>query len=733
MYTTRLSRKLKENTKAEIESSEYIQALDEILACNIDVPLETLEKIVIRSIQDHSESRTYFQKICEENPLKILNILKGCNCTVSSVVVDCFSENENTLPLLKGVQQLIKDENNNNVKFIVPLAFQLLGKFNYDFHDVEFLITELPLRMENSDVKLFTLLIFTLLDKKYKERFESKFIDFIDSLIIEVESGLGNHLLLIIVDILTELYSSLTILCSRVFLGAELQQLLRANVAFNDDLAFKCLLLLSAGCIDETVRSFISENFVELLVKSYQTEKLRILSALVLVKTWSFSNLKNITIKDLTTLFINTLESDVDSDMNRDYSIEGLTYLSLKPSVRKLIRSSNDVCMKLVNFVKDASLQGSRKYGVLAILDNLSSFEVEQSPEKESIRNLRAYSDLKNPKNETEDNKEKKEDILEFNRDYILDLEVIGVLKNQFDLTQNCYKEIIRLIFNVVQDKDSISECVKQGGTVVLLDFLINSKKQNSSHILGCRTLAQILIYTNPQLIFNKYSPLTAIEFLFELIPDDEVPILEFSQEVTNKDSYEALLALTNLASMDDSDSICKCIALNPKYWSKIEACMLDNTIQIQRSVLELLSNLMAHPLHIAAKFFNFDNPKSVKNFNILLRLLELYDIQSQRAVAAIFANIAGSIPFISLELSRQTKLIETAIHVFNEQMSDGDLRQRLLYFFDSITDNIQEQEKKLLLQSKTLSSSLEKLSAYIENEKMMEYQLLKSLRSKGF
>lgn len=174
-----------------------------------------------------------------------------------------------------------------------------------------------------------------------------------------------------------------------------------------------------------------------------------------------------------------------------------------------------------------------------------------------------------------------------------------------------------------------------------------------------------------------------------------------------------ALLALTNLASSETSDGeeVCKRIVSTDDYWSTIENLMLDENVPLQRSTLELISNMMSHPLTIAAKFFNLENPQSLKNFNILVKLLQLSDIESQRAVAAIFANIATTIPLIAKELLTKKELIENAIQVFADQIDDIELRQRLLMLFyglfEMIPDNSPNEVYPLLQENQQLKKAL--------------------------
>ena len=120
---------------------------------------------------------------------------------------------------------------------------------------------------------------------------------------------------------------------------------------------------------------------------------------------------------------------------------------------------------------------------------------------------------------------------------------------------------------------------------------------------------------------------------------------------------------------------------------------------------------MMSHPLTIAAKFFNLENPQSLRNFNILVKLLQLSDVESQRAVAAIFANIATTIPLIAKELLTKKELIENAIQVFADQIDDIELRQRLLMLFfglfEVIPDNGTNEVYPLLQENQKLKDAL--------------------------
>lgn len=307
---------------------------------------------------------------------------------------------------------------------------------------------------------------------------------------------------------------------------------------------------------------------MEILEKSLKLEEFKLQSALVLVKTWSFTKLKDITVDELSELFIKEIQNSANDD-NEDLAIEGLAYLSLKVSVKNRIRSNGDICLRLADAAKSSTKNTSIKFGTLVILANLSTSPNDVSQEQTSMHNLKMYAEMKNPGDEKEQEKEDEADVVAFNRDYILDLELISSLKVQFkNLSQGNRSQIIRIIYNLTKEVDCISECIKQGATAILVEFLVNSLSTDPFKLLASRSLAKILVNTDPKLIFNKFSHLNAIPFLFDLIPSSDVSDLD--GPITTRDTYEALLALTNLATIDDSDDLCKIIAQTPRYWDKL-------------------------------------------------------------------------------------------------------------------------------------------------------------------
>ena len=695
---------------------------------------QKIEEILTRSYQDHSESRVHLSKLIQNDIPFALNLFEILSRSSIHVFVGCFSNKDATIALLNELQIRIHYGEDTHVTYLLSIVLQLLNKFKYNFKEVRFLVKELILRISEDEVKSMMLIIFAELQSSFQKDFDKAVVDFISSLIVEAEIDVGNDPLSIIVKTLSELYPSLTTLCSEIFLTNGLSKLFKKRVFEEQDLQFtkELLRLLSSACIDETMRTYITENYLQLLERSLNVEDVQIYSALVLVKTWSFTKLTCINLKQLSEIFINAISRRIMPKIENvnesavkleevpkvEISVEALAYLSLKASVKIMIRSNESFTEILLTMIKSQKMTHCL-YGLLVIMANLSTLPEESNGSSQSINDLKNYADLKGPgADKVGAEKESKEDILLFNEKYILRTELISFLKREMhNLSPNCKQQVVRVIYNITRSKNFIPQCISQGGTTIILEYLANKQDIGEPiRILGCRALTRMLIFTNPGLIFKKYSALNAIPFLFELLPRstpvDDNP-LHNDEQIKLTDNYEALLALTNLASSETSDGeeVCKHIVSTKVYWSTIENLMLDENVPLQRSTLELISNMMSHPLTIAAKFFNLENPQSLRNFNILVKLLQLSDVESQRAVAAIFANIATTIPLIAKELLTKKELIENAIQVFADQIDDIELRQRLLMLFfglfEVIPDNGTNEVYPLLQENQKLKDAL--------------------------
>ncbi|KAM3162434.1 UNC45-central domain-containing protein [Lachancea thermotolerans] len=693
MDVQKLAKRLNESCKVQIDAEDYIRGIDLIFE---DSPEEKLEQgqILVRAFQDHSKSRQYLIEKVHIDVKKSLRVFQECDSGAISVLVDCFGNQTDSDTLVLEIKRGLQDKR-LNVVFLFTVMVQLLSKYHYNFVSLKFVIKEIILRCCEAEIRPLMLVIFAQLDKGYKGEFEKYLLDIIGSLLIEADAEATDGSLLIVVELLTQLYPASTALCTSVFLGEEFQEVSKRKLFKSDEtLAFNLLTLLSVACVDETVRCYIADNYIDALGEGVKTEKFKAHSALVLIKTWSFSKLKGMTVESLGRILIDALGK---SEQHSEIAVEGLAYLTLKPSVKAMFLRDNDALLDLVSMLKSSQVAPIVSYGILVVVGNLSSKLEDLNSAEHSAHGLRAYADMKRLDQEEAEGADaalSNEDIATFNRDIVIELNVLGISKAKLSSQSSGFRlQLVRIIHNLVSSKELVAESVKQGSVTILLDALSSATTPENFKKLALRSLARTLVMINPELVFLRYSALNVLPFLFDLIPDPEAP--SAGVETTPRDSYEALLALTNLATLQEK-SVCEKIISTPPYWIKIENLMLDTAVEIQRSTLELLCNLMAGSLHLAAKFFNFENPRSVRNFNILAKLLNLEDLRSQLAVSAIFANVASSVPFIAQELASKKELLDNATEVLQKQCNETELRHRLIIFFDALASSSAEVRRSL-------------------------------------
>ncbi|KAG0668187.1 hypothetical protein C6P45_004934 [Maudiozyma exigua] len=718
-----LCKKFDKDLKAVIPAQDYNSAVDRLfLDAKAKKPVSEedqakIEQIIQRAYQDHSETRDYLKNKIREDNETTLDLFKNLSGYTFKSVLGTYEERKDIEPLFKLIQSRLENtpkENTDLIFYITAIPLVLEYK-QFEFKEVEPLFKSLCLLIaKDHDITYRALSTLVSISTTFSTEFPDAFYKTLEQLVVEAEISGDRDLILQILIILSTLYTTFASTCSFIPLSEKFSKLIIERVSKVDDEEFviTVLELLSIACVDETVRVFITENFLPLLERSMSNEKFQLYSSLVLIKTWSFTKLKTVEIGDLTqTLLEVFLDDSQGPNKKLDMAIEGLAYLSLRTTVKMILRHSDGFISNTLKIVTKG-FHKENIYGVLIMLANVTSQIRDNNKVNKSIKDMSEYAEMRHPTIGKDPKEEVHDDpvaISKFNTKLLNETEVLSNINSRSDnYSPGTCKQLVRIIYNLTREKENLPKIVEQGSGPVLVRFLESSKPKNVQksdidldtdyiRLLAIRSLTKILVYTNPNIIFNRYSCVSTVPFLFELLPvvdttdlgSDNNIFMRENEHITAIDQVEALLSLTNIASISGSEGeeICKTIVTQDKYWSAIENLILDSNEVIQRSSLELISNLMSYPIYLASKIFNFENPQSLRNFNILVKLLMLDDIKSQRAVVAIFANISCSIPFIASELLKKDEFIQNSMKLFITQMDDIPLRQRLLMLFYSIFD----------------------------------------------
>ncbi|KAG0651582.1 Ring assembly 3 [Hyphodiscus hymeniophilus] len=369
------------------------------------------------------------------------------------------------------------------------------------------------------------------------------------------------------------------------------------------------------------------------------SENVRNLAAVVLAKIQAVPSAPNAgseervqpattSIEDLSDMF----KKMMSTNTSQQSSIEGLAYASLQPNVKDRLASDMPFLKKLIKALGDAPAKSPLTYGALSILVNLTTYLPALSEEQQRLTQLKAYanaskSPLKpDPLNDDEHVAKRCESVFEAGTIPIL------VTHSQHGSTASLTL-VVSIVFSLAKASKIRGHMAQQGAVKLLLHaYSIFPSEHLPARRTTAHALARILISTNPTLVFGGSTPLpltSAIRPLLFLLADD--PAVEHRDLLP---VFESLLALTNLASTDDT-------ARNPIVrlaFPQIEELLLSNNKMVTRATVELICNLMQAPTCVS-KFADGSKPASHR-MHILLALADAEDTETRRAAGGALASL---------------------------------------------------------------------------------------------
>uniref|UniRef100_T1KZA5 UNC-45/Cro1/She4 central domain-containing protein n=1 Tax=Tetranychus urticae TaxID=32264 RepID=T1KZA5_TETUR len=156
-------------------------------------------------------------------------------------------------------------------------------------------------------------------------------------------------------------------------------------------------------------------------------------------------------------------------------------------------------------------------------------------------------------------------------------------------------REMISRIFNAIcEQPDLRGKVVQQGGVKALLSLFTSSNTERGK-IIAAQALARIGISMDPRVSFPGQRTIEVIRPLMRLL-DVECSALE---------NFEALMALTNLAQIDQSTQ--RSIMKNAGF-SKIEHYIYDDHPMLKRASTQCVTNMITNP--DVVKIFEEDNDR---------------------------------------------------------------------------------------------------------------------------
>ena len=372
-----------------------------------------------------------------------------------------------------------------------------------------------------------------------------------------------------------------------------------------------------------------------------------------------------------------------NEDHSRQHSIEGLAYASLQPQIKETIVDNQDLLKRLVKVLSESKPRSSTTYGALSIFSNLTRYQPRLSEEQKKMNQLKAYANAAgqlsgpDPRNDDEHVARRCK--------IVFDAGITPVLvTHSKHSSPGSLGLIVSIIYALSVTKEFRGQLAQQGVVNLLLSAWMSlPEADDASRRMAAQALARILISTNPALVFggNRSNALqAAIRPLVSILPPD--PAAEVRDLLP---TFESLMALTNLASLPDSDA-----AIIGAAWAQIEEQLLSPNALVSKAAVELVCNLMQSPEGIA--LYHGDGPQAKNRLHILLALADAEDEGTRSAAGGALASLTqfDSVVRSILQRDRGIKVILGMCIDKNE-----DLRHRGVYSILNIASGMGELKKE--------------------------------------
>jgi hypothetical protein len=334
-------------------------------------------------------------------------------------------------------------------------------------------------------------------------------------------------------------------------------------------------------------------------------------------------------IEDLSKRFTKML---VDDPEHVSSSVEGLAYATIQSKVKEELAKDKESLKRLVKALETAPPKSPLTYGALSIFVNLTRYQPVETEEQKRLKELKAYANAAgklqpDPLNDDAHVAERCKRVFE-----------AGITPVLVTHSKNGSIASLSLIISIISSLSttpSLRGHLAQQGAVRLLIAAwtaLPEKEEALARRTAAQALARILISTNPALVFRQTPQNSAIRPLASIIAPD--PTAETRDLLP---TFEALLALTNLASTDNDTRA----TIVRAAWDDIEEQLFSSNTRVSTAAVELVCNLVQSPEE-AASLFGDGTPRAENRIRVVLALADAEDEKTRSAAGGALASLTG-------------------------------------------------------------------------------------------
>ncbi|KAI8764635.1 protein unc-45 B, partial [Biomphalaria glabrata] len=256
----------------------------------------------------------------------------------------------------------------------------------------------------------------------------------------------------------------------------------------------------------------------------------------------------------------------------RKWATEGLAYLTLDADIKEDLVNDTDALKSIFELAK--SKERNTTYACVTVLVNCTNSYDKQDIMPELLE-LAKFAKQHVPEEHAKD----KSEFVTSRIHKLAQAGVINALVSLCDTESKNSRELISRVFLSLTTEESLRGLVVQQGGVKALLSLMNNNTDNGV-ILASHALAKISVTSDPHFAFPGQRIYEVVRPLLSLLHSDR----------TGLQNFEALMSLTNLASV--SDSVRNRI-LTEKGLPSIEHYMFEEHQMLRRAATECMCNMV--------------------------------------------------------------------------------------------------------------------------------------------
>jgi hypothetical protein len=342
----------------------------------------------------------------------------------------------------------------------------------------------------------------------------------------------------------------------------------------------------------------------------------------------------NITGEDL----VDSLKQVVISksqDMNLVLNaVEGLAYSSLRPEIKDNIGNDGDFLKALstltISAVRDESNNMSNPllFGIGTLFANITQYRPVLDEQQKQMKKLR---DLANAKQsgakpqQDEDPRENDAAVEQRIKKAVANGVSIALMVLSKNSSVNIRAVAAQTYLNLVTPQSTRGQLLQQGVLKALLP--LSRANESITNLNAAQALARLAITADPR-----------IAFVGDTILDLVRPFLLLCKDTNQLRQFEGLMALTNLASVDERVRL---LADNADGMTTFENLQLSSNDMVQRAATEMVCNMtLCDP--VFERYSDPKQPGAQNRIRLLMILSDHEDPATRRAASGALAILAN-------------------------------------------------------------------------------------------